>query len=64
MTAEGWFFQRVKLCIWAIGGHKLGILSIRVHNSLTAHDNSLALKFDNFPEFQKILGHFDTENDT
>ena len=55
-TAEGWFFQRVHLCIWAIGGYELGTLSIRVHNSLKVHDNSWALKFDNFSEFQNVIG--------
>ena len=39
-TAEGWFFQRVHLCIWAIGGYELGTLSIQVHNLLTVHNNS------------------------
>ena len=29
--------------IWAIAGHELGALIIRVHNSLTVHNN-----FDNF----------------
>ena len=33
-TTKIWFFQRVHLYIWAIGGQKLGILSIRVHSSL------------------------------
>ena len=54
-TAEGWFFQRVHLCIWVKGGHELDTLSIRVHNSLTVHDNSWALKFDCFSEFQSII---------
>ena len=54
-TEEGWFFQRVDLCIWAIGGHELGTLSIPVHNSLTVYDNSWALKFDNFSEFQNVI---------
>ena len=54
-TEEGWFFQRVDLCIWAIGGHELGTLSIPVHNSLTVYDNSWALKFDNFSEFQNAI---------
>ena len=54
-TAEGRFFHRVHLCIWAIGGHELGTLSIRVHNSLTVHDYSWALKFENFCEFQNVL---------
>ena len=53
--AEGWFFQRVHLCILAIGGHELVTLSIRVHNSLTVHDNLWALKFDNFSEFQNVM---------
>ena len=54
-TAERRFFHRVHLCIWAIGGHKLGTLGIRAHNSLTVHDNSWALKFDNFFEFQNVI---------
>ena len=54
-TAEGWFFQRVYLCTWVIGGHELGTPSIRVHNSLTVHDNSWALKFSNFSEFQNVI---------
>ena len=40
--------------MWAIGGHELGTLSIRVHNSLTVHYNLWALKFDNFSEFQNV----------
>ena len=27
-TTEGWFFQRVHLCVWAAAGHYLGTLSI------------------------------------
>ena len=54
-TAEGWFFQRLKLCIWTKRGHEVGTLSIRVHHSVTVHDNSWALKFDNFSEFQSII---------
>ena len=42
------------LCICVIGGHELGTLSIRVHNSLTVHDNSWALKLDNFSEIQNV----------
>ena len=61
-TAKGWFFLRVHLCIWAIGGHKLGTLSIRVHNSLTVHDNLWALKFDNFSEFQNIASESDVRS--
>ena len=52
---RGSFFQRFHLYIWAIGGHELGILSIRVHNSLTVQDNSWALKFDNFSEFRNVI---------
>ena len=54
-TAEGWFFQRVHLCIWAMGGYELGTLSMQVHNLLTVHNNSWALKFDNFSEFQNVI---------
>ena len=36
--------------IWAIAGHELDTLSIRVHNSLTVHDN-----FNNFSEFQNDI---------
>ena len=43
-------FQRVHLCIWAIGGHELGTVS-----SLTIHGNSWVLKLDNFPEFQNVI---------
>ena len=49
------FFQRVQMCIWAIGGQELGTLSIRVHNSLAVHDNSWVLKFDSFSEFQNVI---------
>ena len=45
-----------KTCIWAITGHELDTLCIGVHNSLTVHDNSWALKFDNFSEFQNVIG--------
>ena len=45
----------VELCIWAIGGHELGNLSIRVHNKLTVHDNSWALKFDKFSKSQNTI---------
>ena len=41
--------------MWVIGGHELDTLSIRAHNSLTVHDNSWALKFDNFCEFQNVI---------
>ena len=54
-TTEIWFFQRVYLYIWAIGGQKLGILSIQVHSSLLELWNSWALKFDNFSEFQNVI---------
>ena len=54
-TAEGWFFKRVRLCMWAIGRQQLGNLSIPVHNSLIVHHSSWALKFDNFSEFQNVL---------
>ena len=57
-NAEGWFHlwnQRIHLCIWAIGGHELETLSIRVPNFLTVHDNSWALKFDNFSEFRNVI---------
>ena len=53
-TTKGWFFQRVRLYIWAIERYELSTLSIRVHNSLTVHDNSWSLKFDNFSEFQNV----------
>ena len=36
--------------IWAIAGHELDTLSIRVHNSLAVHDN-----FNNFSEFQNDI---------
>ena len=55
-TTERWFFQRVHLYIWAIAWHKLGTLSIRVHSAMTVHDHSWALKFDNFSEFQNVIG--------
>ena len=48
-------FLRIHLFIWATGGHELGTLSIRVHNSLTVYGNSWALKFDHFSEFQSAL---------
>ena len=54
-TAEGWFFKRVRLCMWAIGRQQLGTLSIPVHNSLIVHHSSWALKFDNFSEFQNVI---------
>ena len=54
-TVEGWFFRRVYLCIWSIGGDELGAISIRVHNSLKVHDNSWALRFDDFSEFQNVI---------
>ena len=51
-TMEGWFFQRVHLCIWATAGHKLGTLSIRVHNSywqfMTIHELWNLTIFPNF----------------
>ena len=65
------FFFRDFTClaIWAIAGQELGTLNKRVHNSLTFHDNSWALRFDNFSEFQNIIsdglfpptpqGHYD-----
>ena len=28
----------------------------QVHNSLTVHENSRALKFDHFSEFQNVIG--------
>ena len=49
------FFQKVHLCLWAIGGHELGTLSIWVHNSFTVYDNSWPLKVDNFSEFQNVI---------
>ena len=49
------FFQKVHLCLWAIGGHELGTFSIRVHNSFTVYDNSWPLKVDNFSEFQNVI---------
>ena len=36
--------------IWAIAGHELGVLNIRVHNSLAVHNN-----FDNFSEYQNVI---------
>ena len=54
-TAEGWLFQGVHLCIWTIEGHKLGTLTMQVHNSLTVHNNLWALKFDNFSESQTTI---------
>ena len=54
-TTEVWFFQRVHLYIRAIAGHELGTLSMRVHDSLKIHDNSWALKFHNFSEFQNVI---------
>ena len=53
-------FQRVHLCIWAIGGHELGTFSIEypIHwQFMSVHDNSWALKFDNFSEFQKVVSN-------
>ena len=35
-------------------GHEIGTLSIRVHNSLTVHQN-----FDNFSEFQNVISDSD-----
>ena len=54
-TTEVWFFQSVHLYVWAIAGHEPGTLSIQLHNSMTVHDNSWALKFDNFSEFQNVI---------
>ena len=45
------FFFREFTCIYG----QLGTLSIRVQNSLTVHDNSWALKIDNFSEFQNVI---------
>ena len=67
-TGERWFVQRVHLYVWAIRRHELGTLSIRVHNSLTVHENSCTLKFDNFSKFQNFISdspstfqrHYDT----
>ena len=56
-TTEGLFFQRVRLYIWDIAGHELGTLSIRVDDSATVHDNSWALKLDNFSEFQNVINN-------
>ena len=47
-------FQRVYQYIWVIAEHEQSILSIRVPNSLTLHDN-LYLKFDIFSEFQNDI---------
>ena len=49
------FSESSPIYIWAIAEHELDTLSIRVHNSLTVHDNSWALKFDNFLEFQNVI---------
>ena len=54
-TTEEWFFQRVHQYIWVAAERKLGTLSIRIYNSLALGDNSWALKFDNFSEFQMPL---------
>ena len=54
-TVEGRFFQRVYLYRWVIAGDELSTLSKRIHNSLTVYDNSWALKFDNFSEFQNVI---------
>ena len=48
-------FSKSHLYIWAIGGHELGTLSIRVSNSLIFHENSWALKLDNFSESQSVI---------
>ena len=56
-TTEGLFFQRVCLYIWDIAGYELGTLSIRVDNSATVHDNSWALKLDNFSKFQNVINN-------
>ena len=50
-TTVNWFFHRVELYNCAIAGHELGTLSTPVHNTLSVHDNSWALKFDNFSEY-------------
>ena len=49
-------FQRVYLYIWAIVRDELSTRSIRVHDSLTVHDNLRALKFDFFIfELQNVI---------
>ena len=41
-------FQRVHLCIWAIGGHELGTLSIRDWQFMTIHELWNSIIFLNF----------------
>ena len=41
--------------LMSLPGHELSTLSVQEHNSLTAHDNLLGLKFDNFCEFQNVI---------
>ena len=41
------------ICIYGV--HELGTLNIRIHHSLTVYDNSWALKFYNFSEFQNVI---------
>ena len=41
-------FQKDHLRIWAIGGHELGSLNVRVHNSLTIYELWNSIIFLNF----------------
>ena len=50
-TAEGWFFQRLKLCIWTKGGHEVGTLSIEYTiqwQFMTIHELWNSIMFLNF----------------
>ena len=58
-TTEIWFFQRVYLYIWAIGGQKLGILSIRVHSSLLELWNLITFLSFKTSLVMPIISHYD-----